>query len=117
MANKPRKFGMKLFWLCESDTGCALCGLYYVGDSTLERSERSQMSVPDAVVMKVSCNFLDKGHNITMDNWFSSSNLAEKLLEKNTTLLGTVKHNRRDVPRNAKDLTGRVKKSAKYYKS
>ena len=28
-----------------------------------------------------------------------------------------MKHNRRDVPSNAKDLTGRVKKSAKYYKS
>ncbi|KAI4804290.1 hypothetical protein KUCAC02_025921 [Chaenocephalus aceratus] len=38
------------------------------------------------------------GRNITMDNFFTSIPLAEKLLEKNLTLVGTLRQNKPDIP-------------------
>ena len=75
------------------------------------------MSVPEATTMKAVKPFLNKGYNVTMDNWFTSSSLADKLLENNTTIVGTLRSNKRDIPKVANDITGRVKKSAKFYKS
>ena len=38
------------------------------------------------------------GINITSDNWFTSSQLAADLLQKQIALLGTMRKNRRDFP-------------------
>ena len=36
--------------------------------------------------------------NITMENFFTSIPLAEKLLEKNLTIVGAVRQNKPDIP-------------------
>lgn len=38
------------------------------------------------------------GRNITTDNFFTSVPLAEKLLEKNLTIVGTLRQNKPDIP-------------------
>ena len=67
--------------------------------------------------MKVVAPFLNKGYNITADNWFTNSSLAQRLAIKNTTIIGSLRNNSRDVPGYAKDISQRVKKSSVYYKS
>uniref|UniRef100_A0AAV2L2K5 PiggyBac transposable element-derived protein domain-containing protein n=1 Tax=Knipowitschia caucasica TaxID=637954 RepID=A0AAV2L2K5_KNICA len=42
--------------------------------------------------------FLDKGRNVTTDNFFTSLSLAKRLLERKTTILGTVNKIRREIP-------------------
>ncbi|KAM3620416.1 uncharacterized protein V6R79_022974 [Siganus canaliculatus] len=39
-----------------------------------------------------------RGHNITMDNFFTSAPLAEKLLKKNLTIVGTLRQKKPDIP-------------------
>ena len=42
--------------------------------------------------------FCNKGYNITLDNFFTSVDLAKKFIEKSTTIIGTIRKNRRDIP-------------------
>lgn len=39
-----------------------------------------------------------KGHNVTMDNFFSSFQLGQLLLLKNITMVGTMRKNKRSIP-------------------
>ena len=94
-----------------------MTGVPYIGESTLTAEEKKDMSVPEATTMKAVKPFLNKGYNVTMYNWFTGSSLADKLLENNTTIVGTLRSNKRDIPKVANDITGRIKKSAKFYKS
>ena len=116
IATKPGKYGIKIFWVNEAESGYALHGCVYIGETTLSASERHGMSVPEAVTLKVCKPFLEKGYNITSDNWFTSLPLAKNLLSHRTTLVGTIRSNRRDLPAAAKVTTGRIKKSCKFYK-
>ena len=45
------------------------------------------------------CKFLDKGHNIYMDNYYTSPELAEELYFHQTYCCGTVKMNHKDMPK------------------
>ncbi|QQP50497.1 Uncharacterized protein FKW44_011512, partial [Caligus rogercresseyi] len=41
---------------------------------------------------------LGKGYNVTCDNFFTSKSLIDSLIEKKTSLVGTVRNNSRDIP-------------------
>ncbi|KAJ8929353.1 hypothetical protein NQ314_017972 [Rhamnusium bicolor] len=41
---------------------------------------------------------LDQGRTICTDNWYTSLQLAERLLDRNTYLVGTMRSNRKDIP-------------------
>ena len=43
--------------------------------------------------------FFKKDYNVTMDNFFTSVNLAEKLKAEKTTLLGTIRKQRNKIPK------------------
>src|SRR5829696_372856 len=65
--------------------------------------------------MKCVAPFLDRGRNLTSDNWFTSISLARSLLARKPTLVGTIRGNKREIPPAAKALRGREKKSAEYF--
>ena len=48
--------------------------------------------------MTLSEPFLDKGSNITADRFFTSKPLAEELLRRRTTYVGTIAKNKREIP-------------------
>lgn len=52
--------------------------------------------------MKLMEPLLNKGYNVTCDNFFTSLKLAKLLLEKKTSLVGTIRENRREIPQEAK---------------
>lgn len=101
MPNKPDKFGIK-FWLSvDVDTKYLLNGFPYVGK---DETANPQLRLSENVVIKLTEPHLNKGRNITTDNYFTSIKLAEKLKSKNTTLVGTMKKNRREIPISLKNM-------------
>ena len=116
IGSKPGKFGMKIFWICDAETAYAVYGVVYLGEKTLSTEEKClYSSVTEAITMKCILPFLDCGRNVTLDNWFTSLSLARTLSRRNTTLVGTLRSTRREIPEAAKALRGRQKKSVEHF--
>ncbi|CAL7933003.1 unnamed protein product [Xylocopa violacea] len=99
MPNKPDKFGIK-FWLA-SDVRCKyiINGFPYLGK---EESKEPSVPLGEFVTMKLAEPYVGCGRNITTDNFFTSLPLTTKLLAKKTTIVGTIRANRKELPRLAK---------------
>ncbi|XP_023816101.1 uncharacterized protein LOC111948254 [Oryzias latipes] len=52
--------------------------------------------------MRLMEPFLDKGRNVTTDNFFTSLSLSQQLLSRKTTILGSVNKTRREIPQSAR---------------
>uniref|UniRef100_A0A3Q4HYJ5 PiggyBac transposable element-derived protein domain-containing protein n=1 Tax=Neolamprologus brichardi TaxID=32507 RepID=A0A3Q4HYJ5_NEOBR len=99
IASKPDKFGIK-FWVACDLKSKYICNVFpYLGKDP-NRPSGERMS--DNVVMRLMEPFLDKGRNVTTDNFFTSLSLAQKLLRRKTTILGTVNKIRREIPQSAR---------------
>ncbi|CAK9803942.1 PiggyBac transposable element-derived protein 4 [Anthophora quadrimaculata] len=99
MPNKPDKFGIK-FWLASDvHSKYIINGFPYLG-----KDESREPSVPlgEFVTMKLAEPYVGCGRNITTENFFTSLPLATKLLAKKTTIVGTIRANRKELPRLAK---------------
>ncbi|KAM3603127.1 uncharacterized protein V6R79_016937 [Siganus canaliculatus] len=95
MPSKPDKFGIK-FWLAvDVESKYMLNGFPYLGK---DESRPATQGLGESVVMKLVEPFLDKGRNITTDNFFTSLKLAEKLISRKTSLVGTMNTKRRKLP-------------------
>ena len=87
----------------------------YVGSNTLSASELEHASsMPEAVVYHLAQPWLNRGRNITLDNFFTSKALGDRLLKEKTTIVGTIRQNRREIPPKAKSTSGRVKGDPHY---
>ena len=93
MPQKPGKFGIKFWMLCDAETSYVLFADPYVG-----RQERGELGLSEHVVTKLLEPYHNSGLNVTTDNFFTSLRLAKRLLDKNITLVGTVRSNRREIP-------------------
>lgn len=98
IASKPDKFGIK-FWLAVDVASKYLVnGFPYLGkDETRPAGQR----LADDVVLKLMDPYLDKGRNVTTDNFFTSLGLAKALQSRNTSIVGTVNRVRRELPPSA----------------
>lgn len=116
--SKPVKYGIKLFWLVDNDSGYIINGLVYIGQSTFFRQPYEEIeSIRDRTSMILCSPVFNRGVNVTMDNWFTSMRLAGLFSEKRTTLVGTLRFNSRGVPPGAKATANRERGSARYYYS
>ena len=48
-----------------------------------------------------------QGRNITTDNLYTSIPLGQELLDRGVTLVGILRKNRKGIPKEVKDTTGR----------
>jgi hypothetical protein len=92
--NKRHKFGIKFFKLCIED-GYTYDFKIYCGKEKVN----SKYSVPTSVVMGLCENLLDHGRTIYVDNYYTSVELAHKLLDRQTHLVGTLRKNRKGIPK------------------
>ncbi|KAG8234338.1 hypothetical protein J437_LFUL014790 [Ladona fulva] len=95
-------------YLCKPE-GYVLNVLVYTGRGMIIKPTAIRHS--DAVVHKLLNNYINKGHVVYMDRFYSSVELAEKLIKEGTYICGTINKNRKSNP---KDLV--VKKIKKGYK-
>ncbi|CAH1975477.1 unnamed protein product [Acanthoscelides obtectus] len=92
--NKTHKYGVKLFKLC-SDNGYTWNIRIYAGKEKQERDA----SVGTNIVLKLSQDLLDTGRTIAADNYYTSLELANILLDHKTHYIGTLRANQRGNPK------------------
>jgi hypothetical protein len=68
----------------------------YTGQDALENSD---FTASESVVLELANPFLEKGYTLYLDNWYSSPNLFLELNRRKTNVLGTVRSNRRNMPK------------------
>jgi hypothetical protein len=95
MGNKPDKYGIKFFLLVDADSKYVCTGFPYLGKDV---QRPPNQTLADSVVMRLMESYLDKGYNLVLDSFFTSLPTAEKLLARKTSVVGTIRQNRRELP-------------------
>lgn len=111
MPMKPVKWGIKLFALCDAETGAILRFFVYTGKSNNGESGGATKDV----VMKLVEPLLGRGHVVYMDNFYTSPDLVAELKLAGTGATGTVRSNRKHLPPNLKNVSLKKGEPAKYW--
>lgn len=90
---KRHKYGIKEFKLC-CVPGYTYRIIVYAG-----KNDETTNTTPHNVVMNLLSGLLNKGHTLYTDNWYTSVGLARSLLDNETHLVGTIRKNRRHLPK------------------
>ena len=104
--NKPNKFGIKLYTLCESSSGYCLAFDVYTAQPSplLNLAEDVGMSADSNATEKIVVGLLENakclglGHHVYMDNYYTSTNLFDFLVANKTYACGTVRSSRKGLP-------------------
>ena len=97
IANKPDKYGMKLWLLVDSQNYYVLNFQPYLG----KLGGQTERELGKRVVLDL-VSYLGHGYKITCDNYFTSAKLGVKLLQQEKTMLGTIRSERKEVPKEMK---------------
>lgn len=89
---KRHKYGVKEFKLC-TIPGYTYKISIYAGKNDEENTS------PTNVVMSLCSDLLNKGHTLYTDNWYTNVDLARILMENETHLVGTIRKNRKQLPK------------------
>ena len=92
MPNKPDKFVLKFWLLVEVHSKYLCIGNPYLGKYLIRNQENN---LPTDVCLWLKQTFLKKGCNVTIDNYVTSINLAEKLKAEKLYLLDKKKAKKR----------------------
>jgi hypothetical protein len=95
LPNKSHKYGIKLFKLTDL-SGYTYKVIIYEGKTT---SREQSMNLATSIVLQLSDSCLDSGRTLCTDNFYTSVDLAEQLLQRNTHILGTLRSNVKDCLR------------------
>ncbi|CAI6373862.1 unnamed protein product [Macrosiphum euphorbiae] len=94
--SKPAKYGLKIFALVDAKS-------FYTGNleiycGTQPDGPYNMSSKPFDIVMRLLDNVTGSNRNLTCDNWYTSYPLATELLKKQTTIVGTLRKNKKEIP-------------------
>lgn len=95
--SKPAKYGQKYWSLVDVASSYLIDTLIYLGKSN-EKSSRTA-KVGETIVKNLLEPFYFSGRMVTADNFFSTVPLAEFLFTKTISYTGTLKSNKREIPR------------------
>ena len=101
MPNKHHaRFGIKLWCVCDATSHYTKYFEIYKGAHT-EQDRGSEEGVTHALVVRLftESSLLNRGHHVGLDNYFSSPKLFFYLLKENTLATGTVRTNRKGLPK------------------
>ena len=80
--------------LCDATTYYVLRAFPYVG----KEEDRASTGLGEFVTLSLLEPYQNAGLNVTCDNFFTSLSLAKKLLQQHTTIVGTIRGHRREIP-------------------
>jgi len=96
--SKASRFGIKFFVLCDCATGYVLNFIIYTGKTT-EYVPHPHVGISGSLVMTLMEPYLDRGHTLYIDNWYTSPLLLQRLHDRKTNACGTVRRNRKGMPK------------------
>lgn len=109
--SKRKRFGIKLFLLVDCRSKFIIDVIVYTGSRmNIERIEN--LGVGGSIVMKMMEKYLEKGHTLYVNNWYTSPALFQKLHDSGTNACGTIRKNRRDFP----TYEGRLERGSQSFK-
>lgn len=94
--SKRARFGVKFYKLCDSANSYICDFKIYVGK---DKTNGTPASTAIVMEMMEKCDLLNKGHSLYIDNWYSSPDLFHKLYTAGTNVCGTVRTNRKHMPK------------------
>nr|XP_022901780.1 piggyBac transposable element-derived protein 4-like [Onthophagus taurus] len=104
--SKPSKYGIKMFALTDARCFYTVNLEVYVGlqpEGPFRKSNK-----PEDIVLRLIEPVTRTGRNITFDNWFTSYSLIQRLLtEHRLTAVGTVRKNKKELPKPLVSTQGR----------
>ena len=100
---KRKRFGIKFYELCESDTGYVWNFLIYTGNDTNCSEQYRHLPTTEKIICSLCSPLFDKGYCLYTDNFYTSSTLADSLVERQTDYVGILKLNSRGVPHQVKE--------------
>ncbi|XP_012523203.1 uncharacterized protein LOC105829094 [Monomorium pharaonis] len=93
--NIPNKYGIKIIMMNDSRTFYMYTAEPYVGKVNKDNTE----SLPSYYIRTLSQPIHGTLRNITCDNWFSSVEIFDKMLQEHSiTMVGTLKKNNPEIP-------------------
>lgn len=100
--SKRSRFGIKTFVLCDCKTGYVLDFIVYTGTTT--EIDVHNLGKSGDIVATLMKPYLERGHTLYVDNWYTSPALFLWLHNHRTAACGTVRSNRRNFPKLQKKL-------------
>lgn len=93
---KRARYGIKFYKLCESESGYCLNFKVYTGQ---DKNIDKDFNVSETVVRDLSKLIINQGYTLYLDNWYSSPNIFQYLHQHDTNAIGTVRSNRKNMPK------------------
>lgn len=109
--SKPGRYGIKFWAICDSDTSYVWKMDIYKGK---EAGEQRSVKLGETVVKNLVKEIEGSARNITCDNFFTSYSVAEYLLSKKLTIVGTIRRNKPELPTEFTNPAGRKINSSIY---
>jgi hypothetical protein len=94
MKSKPGRYGIKIWVASDVETSYIRNLQIYTG----MQDGKKETNQGHRVVLDLSKHLQNSGRGITVDNFFTSIPLAQDLLKKKLTLIGTVRANKVEIP-------------------
>ena len=92
---KSSKYEIKIFKICDP-TGYTYKKIVYPGKGT--KSNDGQR-VSDQVVLNIINDYVQEGRTLAVDNYYTNLELAQKLIQKKTDVIGTLRKNSKHIPK------------------
>lgn len=96
MPAKPAKYGLKIYALNDAETFYTSSFEVYCGKQPTGPFEVSNK--PYDIVHRLVDHIKGSQRNLTIDNWYTSYDLVESLLDDKLTCVGTLRKNKREIP-------------------
>lgn len=100
--DKPIKYGLKAYMLCDAENAFCLKFKLYTGRSIIQPSKNGATY---DLVMDLLRNYFETGHILFCDNYYSSPQLFMDLWVLGTGATGTVRPYRKGVPEKLKKIS------------
>ena len=96
--SKRARFGIKLYQFCTSN-GILLDFIVYHGNIAPQLIEMEEGAlITERIPATLTERYFGKGHDLYIDNFYTSVRLENYLIENGTNVKGTIRENQKTVP-------------------